>query len=117
RTELAGLIPELLEEWGGQPVHIEIIYAAIENRRPDLVDDEPDPHAPNRKQWKHDVRWELTTAVNKERIAKRDDIGRGYYAADIRTHTGPADSFRVAPIEDIKTHSPSLRKPIDARRI
>ena len=109
RNEFAELIVEILDRSGCTPVHIQLLYEQISHIRPDLTDDEPDPHAPKRLKWQHDIRWELQTAVTNRRISKRSDVGRGFYSGlasmpvkSPESHSvtlGPIESSRVEPVE------------------
>jgi hypothetical protein len=81
REEFRRLVPEFIGSLDrGQGVTLSSIYAAIERVRPDLTDDTPDPHAPARPLWEHDVRWEIETLVHSHAIRRRKDLGRGMYS-------------------------------------
>lgn len=113
RNEFAALIVELLDRSGPTPLHLQLIYEQIADTRPDLVDHEPDPHAPNRPKWQHDVRWELQSAVTAGRISKRSDIGRGFYsrsgASAVASTAEPSST--LGPVESARTEPVDLRAP------
>lgn len=124
RTELAVLIPIVLEGYQGHPVHTNVIYKHIQALRPDLVDDEPDPYTPTRLKWEHDVRWELQSGVTDGRIVKREDVGRGYYSSPspavkgaVSVRGGDAAEVRIGTIEKIHRESSTLRKAIASQRV
>ena len=80
RHEIAEILPRIIgHERGGDPVAIAEIYAAIEQDRPELVDDEIEATT-GAVRWKHDVRWEIETLVSKGAIKRRKDLGRGVYS-------------------------------------
>jgi hypothetical protein len=81
RDEFRRLIPDIISRLDtGRGVPLASIYAAINRDHPHLVDDEPDPHAPERPLWEHDVRWEIETLVLHHDIRRRKDLGRGMYS-------------------------------------
>ncbi len=118
RNEFAALIVDLLDRSGSTPVHLQWLYEQISHARPDLVDDEPDPYAPDRPKWQHDVRWELQTAVTNGSISKRSDVGRGFYSRPSASQVNQSNSASVAlgPIESARYEPIDLRSPPANRR-
>jgi hypothetical protein len=108
RSEFSLLIPQLMWLEAGRPVTLNQLYVAIEQTRPDLVDDLPDPQAPGRPQWQHDLRWEIQTAVTSRRIVKLEEIGRSVYGPVEATRIAPAQaaaSARLTALEQLKVES------------
>lgn len=101
-------------------IHIQQIYQEVALLRPDLIDNEPDTHAPTQLKWQHDLRWELQSAVTARRILKRTDVGRGYYSgvADpdqvLSEGLDQTPTVKVAPIEQIRAEQTSARAATDA---
>jgi hypothetical protein len=61
-------------------VSIADLYAAIERDHPILVDGEVEINT-GAVRWKHELRWEIETAVVKGEIRRRKDLGRGIYSS------------------------------------
>lgn len=106
------MINDLVGAADGGPVQLAEMYRWVEVNRPDLAGQDPDPHAPGRPQWQHDLRWELQSAVTSGRVLKRSDLGRGFYSALVGVDPS-AVVVRIAPIELVKVDRfdyPSLEK-------
>jgi len=79
RQQFAELIPQLVS---ADPISIADLYLAVEQARPDLVDDEIEPDT-GAVRWKHEFRWELETLVVNGRVSRRKDLGRGIYSTSL----------------------------------
>ncbi|GAB3155991.1 hypothetical protein GCM10027058_29330 [Microbacterium neimengense] len=80
RQTFAAVIPKVVRsERGGEPVSIADIYAAIERDFPVLADGEIESST-GVLRWRHELRWEIETAVVKGKIQRRKDLGRGFYS-------------------------------------
>ena len=80
RSEIAALLPGLVKnETNGGAVPLGAIYLAVERERPDLVDDETEATT-GAVRWKHELRWEIETAVVKGTLRRRKDLGKAIYS-------------------------------------
>jgi hypothetical protein len=80
RQQFAMVIARIVStERDGAPISIADLYSAIERDHPDLVDEEVESTT-GAVQWKHELRWELETAVCKGEVRRRKDLGRGMYS-------------------------------------
>ncbi len=81
RHQFARAIPRIVRfERDGAPISIADLYSAIERDHPDLVDDEVEASTGSVR-WRHELRWELETAVVKGDVLRRKDLGRGVYSS------------------------------------
>lgn len=101
----------------GVPVSLAYFYEVVEREHPELVDSEPDPHAPSRPKWQHDLRWELQTAVSGGLIRKREDVGRGYYSSLVTAGERDAliGSARLRPVEALGPEAVAVETPAAVR--
>jgi hypothetical protein len=80
RSEMAVLLTRIVSsETEGGPVPLNAIYSAVARERPDLVDDEIEAST-GAIHWKHDLRWEIETAVVKGTLRRRKDLGKAIYS-------------------------------------